>query len=37
MDIGKVTGVACHQDSLLFDDNRSDAEIIRTDSTMGSP
>jgi hypothetical protein len=34
MDIGKVTGIACHQDSLLFDDNRSNTEVIRTDTTM---
>jgi len=36
-DVRKVSGIPCHQDPLLFKDNRSNAEIIRTDTTMVRP
>ncbi len=35
--VGKINGITCHQDPLLFKDNRGDAEIIRPDTTMVSP
>jgi hypothetical protein len=28
------SGITCHQDPLLFEDNRSNAKIIRPDTTM---
>jgi hypothetical protein len=33
-DVHKVSGIARYQDPLMLEDNRSDAKIIRTDTTM---
>ena len=35
--VRKISGITCHQDRLLFEDNRRDAEIIRTDAAVLSP
>ena len=36
-DVRKISGIACHQDPSLFEDNCRDAEIICPDAAMLSP